>query len=310
MGIESVVSTDPLLKTQQVAEAFRLSVSTVKRLVDSGELKATRTVGRHRLVPRSEAIRFARERDMQSVDWDLLNGLRLYPQVLQVDEALVADLSKSLLRGDARETRRIIRAAAAGAEGAVGLADNLLRPVMEIIGKGWEQHTTDVFEEHRATRLIEAALTELIHQFEDLPHRATPGKAIVASSQGDLYSLPILLAELTLRELGWEVINLGPNLPLESMANAIQVHRPRLVGLCVAHLVDPVQFIQAFTCVNAKAAQIGTAIMLGGRGLTREVREQLVSCVFGDRMAHLAELAKQLRPTASVVAHDSIADIS
>ena len=51
---------DPLLKTRSVADALGVSVSTVKRWVDSGVLRGSRTVGRHRLVPFSEAVRFAR----------------------------------------------------------------------------------------------------------------------------------------------------------------------------------------------------------------------------------------------------------
>ena len=49
------------LKTQTVAEALGLSVSTIKRWVDSGSIGAVRTVGGHRLIPRSEAIRMGRD---------------------------------------------------------------------------------------------------------------------------------------------------------------------------------------------------------------------------------------------------------
>ena len=52
---------DDYLKTQTVAEALGLSVSTIKRWVDSGTIQAVRTVGKHRLIPRAEAIRMAQE---------------------------------------------------------------------------------------------------------------------------------------------------------------------------------------------------------------------------------------------------------
>ena len=52
------------LKTQQVARALGVSVSTIKRWVDTGELGATRTVGKHRLIPVAEAVQFARDRGL------------------------------------------------------------------------------------------------------------------------------------------------------------------------------------------------------------------------------------------------------
>ncbi|MGZ3380029.1 MAG: excisionase family DNA-binding protein, partial [Isosphaeraceae bacterium] len=52
---------DDHLKTRMVAKALGLSVSTIKRWVDSGTIHAVRTAGRHRLIPRTEAIRMACE---------------------------------------------------------------------------------------------------------------------------------------------------------------------------------------------------------------------------------------------------------
>ncbi len=52
---------DVLLKTQQVADALGISVSTLKRWVDAGQLAASRTVGRHRLIPLGEATQVRSE---------------------------------------------------------------------------------------------------------------------------------------------------------------------------------------------------------------------------------------------------------
>ena len=52
---------DDHLKTRMVAKALGLSVSTIKRWVDSGTIHAVRTAGRHRLIPKTEAIRMACE---------------------------------------------------------------------------------------------------------------------------------------------------------------------------------------------------------------------------------------------------------
>ena len=45
--------------------------------------------------------------------------------------------------------------------GAVALADHLIRPVMERVGHGWMVGNWDVYQEHQATQIIVATLTNL-----------------------------------------------------------------------------------------------------------------------------------------------------
>ena len=66
--------SDTLLKTRQVARALGVSVSTIKRWVDSGVLPASRTVGKHRLIPLREVLRFAREQGLTVATWEALGG--------------------------------------------------------------------------------------------------------------------------------------------------------------------------------------------------------------------------------------------
>ena len=65
---------DDHLKTRTVAKALGLSVSTIKRWVDCGTIHAVRTVGKHRLIPRSEAIRMARELGLDGTEIRQLSG--------------------------------------------------------------------------------------------------------------------------------------------------------------------------------------------------------------------------------------------
>src|SRR3954452_14094665 len=55
---------DRLLRTRQESDALGVSPSTIKRWVVLGILRASRTVGKHRLIASSETLRFARQRGM------------------------------------------------------------------------------------------------------------------------------------------------------------------------------------------------------------------------------------------------------
>jgi excisionase family DNA binding protein len=301
---------EPYLKTRQVAQALGVSVSTVKRWVDAGELSANRTVGKHRLIRRSEAERFARDRNLKFDMREALDGRatseadieaeaeveELCPR--EIDAELVESFVTTLRRGRVLDSRDIL-VAAFRSVGAVRLADDLVRPAMARIGHDWEEHGLDVFQEHRATRAIKQTLMELNQGLQiETRHRPPGPLALGATPEHDPYMLPGLLCELALREQGWDVTNLGVNLPLASLAKAIRAHRPRLVWLSVTHLVDPPAFVREYASFHEVASAAGAAVALGGQALTPDLRARLVAASFGDRMAHLAEFARRMRPDA------------
>ncbi len=290
-------SSDSLLRTQQVAGALGVSVSTIKRWVDSGALRATRTIGKHRMVPVSEAIRFARTQNLPHLELQALLGGGL-PRFKTVDDEAVTALEDALRDGRSAEARRRIVGAYAGLHDAARLADSLIGPVMERVGHEWEAGALDIYHEHRATRIVEAILMDLIGRVTVIdPPIGTP-LALGATPEGDLYTLSNLLCELALRELGWEVVNLGPNLPLASLAKAVRAYRPALAWLSIHQLTDPDRFVREYQAFHAVASAAGTAVCLGGAGLSPALRARLVAASFGERVAHLAEFARRLRPPA------------
>lgn len=299
LGYSFMVDSETYLRTQQVADALSVGVSTVKRWVDAGSIEATVTKGKHRLILLSSALQFARRRRFPVERLLTLTGC---PPSAPISASTCDLLVEALKGGRGGEASTLIASAWRSDRGAVGLADDLIRPVMERVGHGWMVGSWDVYEEHQASQIVSSVLTDLIG-------RATgsapgPGRplALGAAAEGDLYSLPGLLGELVLREVGWDVRNLGTNLPLRSLAAATRDYRPSLIFLSASHLADRERFVQEYAYFYESAARVGSAIILGGRALDPDLRSRLVFASFGDRMAHLAEFGRRLLPAASAPA--------
>jgi excisionase family DNA binding protein len=288
-----VISAEPYLKTQRVAKALGVSVSTIKRWVDSGMIQAARTVGKHRLIPFSEALRLAREQGFPEADLEVLSGLA--PGRPEVGRGgPVPHLDRLLREGKAAESRTFIHSLYNSGWGAVSLTDDVLRPVMERVGHGWMVGSLDVYQEHEATQVVAAAVRDLIDRVGR--ESRTGPTALGATPEGDPYVLAGLLGELVLLELGWQVRNLGINLPLRSLAHATTQHRPKLIFVSASYLKDEDQFVREFRSFHESAAAVGAAVIVGGQALGPGLRSRLIFASHGDRMAHLAEFARRLSP--------------
>jgi excisionase family DNA binding protein len=280
------------MKTRGVAEALGVSASTVKRWVDSGLIRAVRTVGKHRLIPVAEAMRVAREQGVRRANVEVVAGFgAARPEVI---DDRVRDVLYGLLRESrGRAAKALIESVYLAGCGASVLADELIRPVMERVGHGWMVGSWDVFQEHEATQIVTATLRGLIDRTATESDAPKP-LALGAAPKGDPYVLSTLLGELLLVEQGWEVRNLGVNLPLLSLASAVETYEPALVFLSVNYVPDIEAFVRDYSAFYRIVGPRNCGVMLGGQALSAELRARLMCTGFGDRMAHLGEFARRI----------------
>ena len=93
--------------------------------------------------------------------------------------------------------------------------------------------------------------------------------------------------------------SLGVNLPLRSLSNASIQYGPKLVFLSINFLSDPDQFIREYLSFYETATEHHAAVIVGGQAIDAALRSRMRYTAFGDRMIHLAELARQLGSTSS-----------
>jgi MerR family transcriptional regulator, light-induced transcriptional regulator len=284
------------VSTAQVAEALGVGITTVKRWVDQGILPAHKTAGGHRKILLSDVVRVVREGDFPHLDLGRL-GLPQLGQELPDSATMSTAMLFALKRGEAEDLRTLLQRAYRSGMEVETLADAVVAPAMRRLGHDWAEGRVDVWQEHRGTQLCAAALYEIRAALENRADGKKP-LAIGGGPEGDPYLLANLLAEMALRGLGWNVVNLGPNTPLRSFRAALVRTRPRLLWLSASHLVDPASFLEQYRELYQAALRMGTAVAVGGQALTADLRAQMPYTTFGDGLTHLVAFARSLHPKA------------
>lgn len=287
-------SASRYVSTRQAAQALGVSVSTVKRWVDEGRLPADKTAGGHRKLLRAEVLALARQGELPRQDLTQLLPA-LAPRKKLDEQTLAAAIQASLLRGETEELRGLIHRAHRSGMPVERLADQFISPAMHKIGHQWETARIDVWQEHRGTQLCLAALHGLLPEIDQRTQKKRP-VALGAAPAGDPYQLATLLAQLTLLDADWNAVNLGPNTPFANLLKAARELKPRLIWLSVSHLVDARDFVREYRLFYREVQRIGSAVAVGGRSLTDELRSQLPYTTYGDGLTHLAAFARTVHP--------------
>lgn len=97
------------------------------------------------------------------------------------------------------------------------------------------------------------------------------GKILLATVQGDIHDIGKNIVRMLLENYGFEVIDLGKDVPIETVVTTIRKEEIKLAGLS-ALMTTTVQNMKR-TITEAKAAGLDCQFMVGGAVLNEEYRE-------------------------------------
>jgi excisionase family DNA binding protein len=277
---------------KQVARALGVSEASIKRWCDKGILPFTKTAGGHRRLSLHVVLEFVRQNEFILAQPEILGlptsvgsgsrtldqACRLYRQALeQGDEARCLQLALDM---------RL-----AGHDMAV-IGGRIIAPAFHELGQRWEHGETAVYQERRGVEMTRNVLARMKETLAP-PDPGAP-TAVGATLAGDPYSLPGFLCELVLLELGWQARFLGSDLPMETVAQAVEDLRPRVLWLSISTVDEPERFIREYRRIYELCLRSQCAVVVGGRALTTSIRQQLPYASYGDNFQHLRGFAQSL----------------
>jgi excisionase family DNA binding protein len=250
------------LTLQEVADLLGVHYMTVYRYVRLGLLEASKVAGTWQVTPAALAV--LRDRST-AVPASPVRGRRRAPWAERLEHRLVA--------GDARGSWSVIEAAlAAGAElDEVYL--EIVAPALRTIGRRWAEGTLDVAVEHRASVITGRLLGRLGPRF----HRRgrSRGTVVLGAPAGEHHALPLALLADVVRGRGWDVSDLGADVPARSFARtAAATQQLRAVGVSIS---TPESMRAGEETIAALRRSLdGVPILAGGHAVVDEAHARAI----------------------------------
>ena len=238
------------ISPNQAARAMGVSESSLKRWCDQGLIKLVRTAGGHRKLSRADVLRFIRERDQPLASPEVLGLPAVSPLAELGLKRARPQLVEALLKGDEALSRQIVFGLYLARHPLCVICDEVIAAAFHEIGDRWACHEADVYQERRACEICLRILFDL-RDDQCLPDRTWT--AAGGTIEGDQYVLPSTMAELVLREAGFQATALGVSIPFPSLIKAVEDLRPQLFWLSVSHLAEGLDFVAEFSALSRPA---------------------------------------------------------
>jgi len=277
-----VTATD--LTLHEAAELLGVHYMTAYRSVRLGLLPAVKHGGVWQL-KRADVEAY---RDGSTATQSTSNGgRRRAPWAERLEARLVA--------GDGSGAWGVVEASLASGATLDTVYMEMVAPAMRSIGARWASGELDVSAEHRASRIAFGLVDRLAPRFA---HRGrSRGAVILGTPVGESHSLPVALVADLLRSEGWDVADLGADLPTESFVHAA-VHTDDLIAVGVSVMIAA-HLEAAATLLAALRAALpeGVYLSVGGLAITDAAHARSLGA--DGCAASAREFADQLRELRS-----------
>jgi 5-methyltetrahydrofolate--homocysteine methyltransferase len=202
-------------------------------------------------------------------------------------------IQDAVVEGQAGAVEQEIRAAiATGLEPRVILEEGLIA-AMTVVGDEFEKGEIYVPEMLVAARAMQAGLSLLKPHLLELGVEPV-GKVVIGTVQGDLHDIGKNLVGMMLQGAGYEIIDLGTDIPPAKFAEAVRMHRPVALGLSALLTTTMGNMRDAIEAIEDLGLRDQVKIIVGGAPLTEEFARSIGADAYGADASRAASVLRTL----------------
>lgn len=206
-------------------------------------------------------------------------------------------MATAVLNGDDEKTPKLVQRAVDQEMHPKEILDNGLVPGMNEVGIRFKRGDMFVPEVLMSADAMQAGLTVL------RPHLAAAGsrligKIVLGTVKGDLHDIGKNLVGMMCEGAGFEVINLGFNVPPEAFVEAIKEHQPDIVGMSALLTTTMRAMGYTIRAIEEAGLRDQVKIMVGGAPVDDAFAERIGADGYGSNGPAGADLCKQFMGAA------------
>ncbi|MEM3421354.1 MAG: corrinoid protein [Candidatus Hadarchaeum sp.] len=172
---------------------------------------------------------------------------------------------------------------------------NAITVVLREMGEKYEKG--EIFIPHLVTagEAAKYVISELLEPLlKDKAERKTLGRVVIGTVAGDIHDIGKSLVALMLFSAGFEVIDLGKDVPIEEFVNAVKKYSPSIVGMSALITTTRPMQREVIEALKKQNLRHKVMVMVGGAPVSAEWAEEIGADGYAENAIEAVNVAKRL----------------
>jgi len=164
-------------------------------------------------------------------------------------------------------------------------------PALDIVGKGFEEKTVFLPQLLMSAEAAKAAF-EAVRAAMPASNQPSKGKIVLATVKGDIHDIGKNIVRTLLSNYGYEVIDLGKDVPPQKIVDCALEHDVKLVGLSALMTTTVPAMEETIALLRKSGSQ--AKVMVGGAVLTQEYADMIDADSYAKDAMETVRLAEKI----------------
>ncbi len=204
-----------------------------------------------------------------------------------------AELYDAILHGNAKKAEEVTKTALAAGTNPSDLVQKYMIPAMDEVGKRFECNEYFVPELLIAARAMKISLALITPLLAGSGVQPT-GRIVIGTVQGDLHDIGKNLVASMLEGGGFQVIDLGVDVPAQRFVEAAREKEGTIVALSALLTTTMTMMKTVIEALQQAGVRTKTKVMIGGAPITQQYADEIGADGYTDNASGAVSLARKL----------------
>jgi 5-methyltetrahydrofolate--homocysteine methyltransferase len=201
-------------------------------------------------------------------------------------------LHDAILKGDAKTAKEVTKKALEAGAAPLEMVQGYMMPAMAEVGRRFECNEYFVPELLLAARAMKGSL-ELLRPLLAASGVASAGRVVIGTVQGDLHDIGKNLVAAMLEGGGFEVTDLGVNVPPQKFVTAIREKDAQIVALSALLTTTMPAMKSTMEALQKEGVREKVKVLVGGAPITQKYADEIGADGYSDNAAASVALARK-----------------
>jgi 5-methyltetrahydrofolate--homocysteine methyltransferase len=206
---------------------------------------------------------------------------------------ILKEIAVNVENGDSVSVKELTKTALSQKIAAEEILNDGLVNGMDVIGIKFKNNEVFIPEVLIATRAMKAGMDIIRPHFTEEGNKSK-GKIVIGTVKGDLHDIGKKIVCMILESEGFEVVDIGIDVPKEKFLTSIKKENPDIIGMSALLTTTMAYMREVIDAVEEAKLKQNVKIIIGGAPVTQSFADEVKADGYAPEAASAAELVKYL----------------